>query len=97
MAKKDSLEVKNRIIDFFRDREWITKIEENFEKQIKAAKSSFEQNFEKARESFNITTKKDINALQSKIRTLEKRIEKLEGTSRAKSSKLKTHKAKVGA
>ncbi len=97
MAKKDSLEVKNRIIDFFRDREWIGKIEKNFERQIKSAKSSLDKNFEKARKSLNITTKKDINTLQSKIKALEKRIEKIEGANKVKPLKAKTSKVKAEA
>ncbi len=95
MAQKDREEVKKRLIDFLSNRDWIRSLEKEVQKQLKSARDSFDKNFEKAKKSLNITTKKDINSLQSKIKTLEKRIEKLEGIKKAKSSKPKTSAAKL--
>lgn len=87
MEKKDREEMKKRLIDFLSNRKWITGLEKKFERQLKSARVSFDKNFEKAKKSLNIMTKKDISSLQSRIRALEKRIEKLEGVKKPKASK----------
>ncbi|MBI2485692.1 MAG: hypothetical protein HYW01_01785 [Deltaproteobacteria bacterium] len=95
MEKKDREEMKKRLIDFLSNQKWIMNLEKRVEKQLKSARVSFDKNFEKAKKSLNITTKKDINSLQSKIKALEKRIEKLEGIKKPKSSKPKTSAGKT--
>lgn len=95
MEKKDREEMKKRLIDFLSNRTWITGLEKEFERQLKSARVSFDKNFEKAKRSLNITTKKDISSLQSKIRALEKRIEKLEGVKKPRSSKATTSARKT--
>lgn len=63
---------------------------ERFEKRLKSAKDTFDRNLEKAKKGLNITTRRDLNAIHSRIRALEKRLEKLEGLIKAAPSRPRT-------
>ena len=79
MAKKTSSDMVRGFKELFGNPRWMEKFEHTVDSQFKTLKSTFDKNLEKATRGLNITTKKDVNLLNTKIRALEKRIEKLEG------------------
>lgn len=79
MAKKTSSDMVRGFKELFGNPKWMEKFEKTVDSQFKTLKSTFDKNLEKASRGLNITTKKDLNLLNSRIRALEKRIEKLEG------------------
>jgi polyhydroxyalkanoate synthesis regulator phasin len=79
MARKTSNDVIRGFKELFGNPKWIERFEKTFDTQFKTLKGTFDKNLEKATRSLNITTKKDLNLINSRIRALEKRIEKLEG------------------
>jgi polyhydroxyalkanoate synthesis regulator phasin len=89
MAKK-SREKRKGLMDLLVSQEWIASLEKRFEKRLKSAKDTFDRNLEKAKKGLNITTRRDLNAIHSRIRALEKRLEKLEGLIKAAPSRPRT-------
>ncbi len=89
MAQNPQRDKKKGFMDFLGGQKWIASLEKRFEKQLKVARDSFDKNLEKARKGLNITTKKDLSAINAKIKALEKRIEKLEGVKKARPSRSK--------
>jgi polyhydroxyalkanoate synthesis regulator phasin len=89
MAQNPQQGKKKGFMDFLSSQKWIANLEKRFEKQLKVARDSFDKNLEKARKGLNITTKKDLSAINAKIKALEKRIEKLEGAKKARPSRSK--------
>jgi polyhydroxyalkanoate synthesis regulator phasin len=79
MARKTSTDMIRGFKELFGNPKWMEKFEKTVDTQFKTIKGTFDKNLEKATRGLNITTKKDLNLLNSKIRALEKRIEKLEG------------------
>lgn len=79
MAKKTTNDVIRGFKELLVNPKWMERFEKTFDTQFKTLKGTFDKNLEKATRSLNITTKKDLNLINSKIRALEKRIEKLEG------------------
>ncbi len=79
MARKTSTDMIRGFKELFGNPKWMEKFEKTVDTQFKTLKGTIDKNLEKATRGLNITTKKDLNLLNSKIRALEKRIEKLEG------------------
>lgn len=92
MAKKTSNDMVRGFKELFGNPKWMEKFEKTVDSQFKTLKSTIDKNLEKATRGLNITTKKDLNALNSKIRALEKRIEKLEGAKKRPATRKRSKK-----
>lgn len=76
MAKKEE---KKGIMDLLLSKKWVELVEKTVEKRLKLARSSFDKSLQKAIKSLNITTRKDLNNINRRIKALEKRMDRLEG------------------
>jgi polyhydroxyalkanoate synthesis regulator phasin len=94
VAEKKQKEKKKGFINLLSSKKWIETVEKTVENRLKSARSSFDKKIQKAIKGLNITTKKDLNALNQKIKALEKRIEKLEGAAKITTPKSKTSETK---
>jgi polyhydroxyalkanoate synthesis regulator phasin len=92
MAKKTTNDMVRGFKELFGNPKWMEKFEKTVDSQFKTLKSTFDKNLEKATRGLNITTKKDVNVLNSKIRALEKRIEKLEGAKKRPATRKRSKK-----
>lgn len=92
MAKKTSNDMVRGFKELFGNPKWMEKFEKTVDSQFKTLKGTFDKNLEKATRGLNITTKKDLNVLNSKIRALEKRIEKLERAKKRPATRKRTKK-----
>ena len=92
MARKEQRTKKFK--ELLGNPKWMENIEKKFDSRLKVAKASIDKSLQKASKSFNIGTQKDLNLINSKLRALEKRVEKLEKASSAKTTKVKTAKSK---
>jgi polyhydroxyalkanoate synthesis regulator phasin len=92
MAKKTTTDMVRGFKELFGNPKWMEKFEKTVDSRFKTLKSTFDKNLEKASRGLNITTKKDLNVLNSKIRALEKRIEKLEGAKKRPAARKRSKK-----
>jgi polyhydroxyalkanoate synthesis regulator phasin len=83
MAKKTTNDMVRGFKELFGNPKWMERFEKTVDNQFKTLKGTFDKNLEKATRGLNITTKKDLILINSKIKALEKRIEKLEGTKKS--------------
>ncbi|MGQ0792600.1 MAG: phasin family protein [Deltaproteobacteria bacterium] len=81
----DKEEIKKAIGDLIGNRKWIESLETKIEAQIGSARSSLDKNIQKAIKGLNITTKKDLAALNQRLKAVEKRLDKLEEGRKARS------------
>ncbi len=94
MAKKSITDdMVKGLRELFRNPKWMERFETTVDTQFKTLKSTFDKNLEKATRGLNITTKKDLNLINSKIRALEKRIEKLEKAKKRPAARKKPKKS----
>ena len=82
MSKKTTNDMVRSFKELFGNPKWMERFEKTVDAQFKTLRDTFDKNLGKATKGLNITTKKDLNMINSKIRALEKRIEKLEGSKR---------------
>ena len=92
MARKKSDDVIRGFKELFGNPKWMEKFEKTVDAQFKTLRGTFDKNLEKATRGLNITTKKDVNLLNSKIRALEKRIEKLEEAKKRRATRKRPKK-----
>lgn len=92
MAKKTTNDMVRGFKELFGNPKWMERFEKTFDTQFKTLKGTFDKNLEKATRGLNITTRKDLNLINSKIRALEKRIEKLEGAKKRPVSRKRSKK-----
>ena len=79
MAKKTTNDMVRGFRELFGHPKWMERFEKTIDSQFRSLKGTFDKNLGKATRGLNIITKKDLNLINSKIRALEKRIERLEG------------------
>lgn len=94
MAKTSPKDVVKAFKDLIGNPKWIQTVEKSVDKQLKSMKDTFDKNFQKATESLSIITKKDLDFINAKIRSLEKRIDKLEQANRIGKPRTKAPKTK---
>jgi len=87
MAKKTTNDMIKGFKELFGNPKWMERFEKTIDSQFKTLKGTFDKNLEKATRGLNITTKKDLNLINSRIKALEKRIERLEGIKKSSSAK----------
>jgi polyhydroxyalkanoate synthesis regulator phasin len=92
MAKKATNDMVRGFKGLFGNPKWMERFEKTVDSQFKTLKGTFDKNLGKATRGLNITTKKDLNLINSKIKALEKRIEKLEGTKKRVATRKRSKK-----
>jgi BMFP domain-containing protein YqiC len=87
MAKKASKDKRIGVKDLFGGSGFIKGVEKQLDKQLKNVRSTLDKNFRKATQSLNITTKKDLNSINARLKSIESRLKKLEQAVKRTSSK----------
>lgn len=94
MTKTSTKDMVKAFKDLIGNPKWIQTVEKSVDKQLKSVKDTFDKNLHKATDSLSIITKKDLDLINTKIRSLEKRIDNLEQVNKAIKPKTKAPKIK---